>query len=99
MPTLQNKIIIITGSTRGFGYAIAQACLAAGAVVVITGRSQEAIDRAISGLQEPARCAPGSARWRTWYDEPGESSIRRSATCWRRCGSRAMIAVQPAGQV
>lgn len=45
------------------------------------------------------RCAPGSARWRTWYDEPGESSSRRSATCWRWCGSRAMITVQPAGQV
>jgi NAD(P)-dependent dehydrogenase (short-subunit alcohol dehydrogenase family) len=57
MPTLQDRIIIITGSTRGFGYAIAQACLAAGAVVVITGRSQEAIDRALSGLQEPDRTA------------------------------------------
>ena len=57
MPTLQDKIIIITGSTRGFGYAIAQACLAAGAVVVITGRSQEAIDRALSRLQEPDRTA------------------------------------------
>ena len=57
MPTLQDRIIIITGSTRGFGYAIAQACLAVGAVVVITGRSQEAIDRALSGLQEPDRTA------------------------------------------
>lgn len=34
MPTLENQVIIITGSTRGFGYAIAQACLAAGAMVV-----------------------------------------------------------------
>ena len=57
MSTLQNQIIIITGSTRGFGYAIAQACLTAGAVVVITGRSQEAIDRTLTNLQAPDRTA------------------------------------------
>ncbi len=57
MPALQNQIIIITGSTRGFGYAIAQACLAAGAVVIITGRSQEAIDRTLNSLQAPDRTA------------------------------------------
>jgi NAD(P)-dependent dehydrogenase (short-subunit alcohol dehydrogenase family) len=57
MPALQNKIIIITGSTRGFGYAIAQACLAAGAVVIITGRSQEAVDRTLNEMQAPGRTA------------------------------------------
>lgn len=57
MPTLQNKIIIITGSTRGFGYAVARACLAAGATVVITGRSQEAVDRTLIAMQAPDRTA------------------------------------------
>ena len=57
MPTLQNKIIIITGSTRGFGYAISQACLAAGAMVIITGRSQEAVDRTLNRMQASGRTA------------------------------------------
>jgi NAD(P)-dependent dehydrogenase (short-subunit alcohol dehydrogenase family) len=57
MVTLQNKIIIITGSTRGFGYAIAQACLATGALVVITGRSQEAVDRTLNCMHEPGKTA------------------------------------------
>jgi len=57
MPTLQNKIIIITGSTRGFGLATAQACLAAGATVAVTGRSQEAVDRALNGMQAPGKTA------------------------------------------
>jgi NAD(P)-dependent dehydrogenase (short-subunit alcohol dehydrogenase family) len=57
MTTLNHKIIVITGSTRGFGLATAKACLSAGAVVVITGRSQEAVDRALSVLQAPARTA------------------------------------------
>jgi NAD(P)-dependent dehydrogenase (short-subunit alcohol dehydrogenase family) len=55
MPTLQNKIIIVTGSTRGFGLAIAKACLAAGAIVVVTGRSQEAVDRTLNEMQAPDR--------------------------------------------
>ena len=54
---LKNKIIIITGSTRGFGLATAQACLAAGATVVITGRSQEVVDRVLNELQAPGRTA------------------------------------------
>jgi len=57
MATLQNKIIIITGSTRGFGYAIAQACLATGALVVITGRSQEAVDRTLNRMHAPGKAA------------------------------------------
>lgn len=52
---LKDKIIVITGSTRGFGLATARACLAAGATVVMTGRSQEALDRALNGMQAPGR--------------------------------------------
>ena len=51
MDTLQNKVVVITGSTRGFGYAIAEAMLANGATVVITGRSQDAINQAANPLQ------------------------------------------------
>jgi glucose 1-dehydrogenase len=54
---LKDKIIVITGSTRGFGLATARACLAAGATVVITGRSQEAVDRTLNGMQAPGRTA------------------------------------------
>jgi NAD(P)-dependent dehydrogenase (short-subunit alcohol dehydrogenase family) len=52
---LQEKIVVITGSTRGYGYAIAESMLEAGAVVAITGRSQMAVDRALAGLQPKGR--------------------------------------------
>lgn len=42
---LQDKIIVITGSTRGFGNAVARATLEKGAQVVIYGRKQA--DRAV----------------------------------------------------
>lgn len=35
---LKNKVVVITGGTRGIGLSIAQACAAAGAHVVVSGR-------------------------------------------------------------
>ena len=51
MLKLEDHIVVITGSTRGFGYATAQAMLRAGATVVVSGRSQDALDRAVAGLR------------------------------------------------
>lgn len=50
--TLEDKIVVITGSTRGFGYAVAEAMLAAGATVVISGRSKEKLRRAVASLSK-----------------------------------------------
>ena len=55
--TLKNKIIVITGSTRGFGLAIAREALKAGATLAITGRSQEAVDRVLKEFNSPDRTA------------------------------------------
>ena len=57
MPNLQNKVIVVTGSPRGFGLATAQACLAAGAIVVITGRSSDVVERVLNGMQAEGRTA------------------------------------------
>ncbi|MEP6895088.1 MAG: SDR family oxidoreductase, partial [Chloroflexota bacterium] len=47
---LKDKIVVITGSTRGYGYAIAEALLKAGAIVVVTGRSADALQSAFNSL-------------------------------------------------
>lgn len=52
---LKDIVVVVTGSSRGFGYAIAEAMLEAGAIVAITGRSQEALQRALNGLQPKGR--------------------------------------------
>jgi len=49
---LKDKVVVITGGTRGFGYAIAETMLKAGAIVVISGRSKEALTKALASLQE-----------------------------------------------
>lgn len=48
---LKGKVVVITGSTRGFGYAVARAMLAKGARVVISGRKQETVDRVVAQLR------------------------------------------------
>ena len=45
-----NKRVLITGSTRSLGLATAQRFLELGARVVINGRTQEAIDKALAEL-------------------------------------------------
>lgn len=52
---LQGKIVVITGSTRGFGYSIARALLKTGATVIITGRHKEALEHAVASLQTSGR--------------------------------------------
>ncbi len=47
---MKDKIVVITGSTRGFGYAIALAMLKAGATVVVTGRSEVTLKKAVESL-------------------------------------------------
>ncbi|WP_447956072.1 SDR family NAD(P)-dependent oxidoreductase [Vreelandella sp. EE7] len=47
---LSGKRAVVTGSTAGIGYAIAKGLAAAGAEVVITGRTKERIDQALESL-------------------------------------------------
>ncbi|AYN93616.1 SDR family oxidoreductase [Pseudomonas sp. LTJR-52] len=51
---LSGKTAIVTGSTRGIGFAIAKGLAQAGATVVINGRSAPSVDKAVSLLQQYA---------------------------------------------
>jgi NAD(P)-dependent dehydrogenase (short-subunit alcohol dehydrogenase family) len=54
MNRLSNKIAVITGGNSGIGYATAQAFIAEGATVIITGRNQQAVDEATKNLGNKA---------------------------------------------
>ena len=57
MINLTNKTAVVTGSTRGFGLAIAQAILEAGGNVMISSRSQAAVDKTLENLNAGDRAA------------------------------------------
>lgn len=50
---LSGKTAIVTGASRGIGFAIAERLVAEGARVVITARKQEALDEAAAALGGP----------------------------------------------
>ena len=47
---IQNKLALVTGSTAGIGYAIAEALAAEHATVIVNGRTQSGVDDAIAKL-------------------------------------------------
>ncbi len=48
---LKNKVAIVTGGTRGIGYAVVKKYLENGAKVVLFGSRQETVDKAIAALK------------------------------------------------
>lgn len=52
---LEGKRVLVTGGSRGIGYAIAGRMLQEGAQVVITGRRRSALEAAAAGLGAGAR--------------------------------------------
>jgi NAD(P)-dependent dehydrogenase (short-subunit alcohol dehydrogenase family) len=55
---LNNKLALVSGSTAGIGYAIAEALAREGARVIVNGRSQAAVDDAIARLKSAAGGEP-----------------------------------------
>ena len=49
---LKNKVAIITGGSRGIGYATADAFLREGATVILTASTQASADKAVASLKE-----------------------------------------------
>lgn len=69
---LDNKVIVITGSTRGIGRAIAKACAEEGGKVVICSRNKEAVEETCNSIARKGFKATGIA-----IDVSNENEVRK----------------------
>ena len=80
---LTGKVAIITGASRGIGFAIAESFAAAGAKVVLSSRKQEALDQAAEKIQ-----AKGGAEALPFAAHTGDPEAVRAlvAACLEKFG-------------
>jgi NAD(P)-dependent dehydrogenase (short-subunit alcohol dehydrogenase family) len=57
----EGRVVLVTGASRGIGFAIAQRVVAEGGQVVITGRKQPGLDAAVGELGSAATAVAGRA--------------------------------------
>jgi NAD(P)-dependent dehydrogenase (short-subunit alcohol dehydrogenase family) len=58
---LTGKVVVITGSTRGIGRAMAESCAAEGATVVVNSRTSEAVKETVQELRSTGATVSGIA--------------------------------------
>jgi NAD(P)-dependent dehydrogenase (short-subunit alcohol dehydrogenase family) len=75
---LSGKIALVTGSTAGIGYAIAQSLASEGAHVFVNGRTQQRVDAAIAAIRTHAAGAKVDALLRTFWVPPARTRLLRN---------------------
>lgn len=60
---MKDKVVIVTGGSRGIGFATVEAFLKEGAAVVLCGSRQETADQAVARLKEADRDAKVEGIW------------------------------------
>ena len=72
---LKNKVILVTASTRGIGYAIVRACAAEGAIVYMAARNPQRAREKAGELAELAAGAGGAVKY-VYNDATKEETYR-----------------------
>ncbi|OXS79467.1 3-oxoacyl-ACP reductase [Domibacillus enclensis] len=90
---LQNKVIFVTGASRGIGQAIATCLAAAGAQLVIHGRSEESLKETKSKIISEGGLEPFSVL----YDVRDQAEMKRAFQAIKRAFGRLDGLVNNAG--
>ena len=74
---LKDKVMLVTGATSGIGEAIARASAAAGARLVLTGRSVERGDQVRAACRAVTQFIPGDVSKPGFADHLVDETVRR----------------------
>ncbi len=69
---LTGRTALLTGSTRGLGFAMAEALAGAGATVVINGRTEQSVGKAVDALKARGLACDGAP-----FDAADAATARR----------------------
>lgn len=107
---MSNKIVVITGSTRGIGFGLADAFLSRGCSVIISGRSQATVNTSVTKLQSMHKTAQVSgfpcdvsqpeqvhALWDKAIQQFGHVDIFVNNAGWS--GEEGMVWERPVGEI
>ena len=89
---LGGRTALVTGSTRGIGYALALGLAQAGAKVVVNSRQASAVEAAVAQLQQVGVQAHGAA-----FDVADEASVQQAFETFDRDGLAIDILINNAG--
>ena len=89
---LTGRTALVTGSSRGIGYAIAQGLAEAGATLIVNSRQAAAVDAARERLQAAGHACHGAA-----FDVADEASVEAAFADFDRQGLAIDILVNNAG--
>jgi len=67
--SLAGKVVVVTGSTRGIGRAIAEECARRGATVVVSSRNPDAVQSAVIAISERSGSVSGFTADVSRYDD------------------------------
>ncbi|MFF7991880.1 SDR family oxidoreductase [Kitasatospora xanthocidica] len=81
---LKDKAYVVTGATRGLGFAAARELAADGARVLVSGRSEQAVDAAVAELN--ALAGPGTAHGLVADNSHPDTAERLVAAATERFG-------------
>ena len=93
---LENRIAIVTGGSRGIGYAIVEAFIKEGATVVLCASRQETADQAVSKLKE---AYPQAAVEGIWPDLSSYEQVKAAFDGIADKYGRIDILVNNAGEI
>lgn len=90
--SVKDKVILVTGSTRGLGRAFAEAYANGGATVIINGRSEETVAEAVEDIRQS-----GAAAEACCFDVADENAVREAIAALEKHVGRIDVLVNNAG--